>query len=570
MLERQKISKQKKKQISTQYNRPPNYSTSNTDHIHPLLQLQRTVGNQTVLRLLQSGTLQAKLRIDRLEGIYEKEATPIPPLKNSRQPLSEKKRFFLEKRFGINELTTVVQGRGRGLRIQMTPEQSESEEEGFVFMNSEIAGRIRQGLESESATYPSPLGEGRRIRPVNPDHVLRILNSSNLFKEAAAEAERLYFTSSTRTPELTFTFHLRPELGSEFQRAESRIVVEVSNLRAVVEAIVHEIVHSLHPAPSPARPTPRIGSVTRAEEAGVREEAQTIFEERQIITDIVSQEAWGSLTRNADIEPVPERAEDLHEEVRGSFRSGLPKLTYQEGFIIEEMKRLNRVSGMNEAEALEAAQALIDPTWRANPENFERFNISPEDIESHRRRIEVQEPVRPPSLSQAMESARLYRANRSWQRAFEGSNRLPDDIELSGSSRAFIEGFQSPLWRGAIPWVPTWAYARAMRREPYDSFERRQFYFDLLLQMRIEYDTIIHARQESGLVMRWFRTVPAESHDQALEFFEWLLIQEAMSGEWLSIGSPTPDPEVRGRHMDFLEARIGRDLRGISRRGLGD
>lgn len=45
--------------------------------LHPILQLQQTIGNQAVQRLLRAGVLQAKLRIGQPGDLYEQEADRV-------------------------------------------------------------------------------------------------------------------------------------------------------------------------------------------------------------------------------------------------------------------------------------------------------------------------------------------------------------------------------------------------------------------------------------------------------------------------------------------------------------
>ena len=45
--------------------------------VHPILQLQQTIGNQAVQRLLRSRTIQAKLSISQPGDIYEQEADRV-------------------------------------------------------------------------------------------------------------------------------------------------------------------------------------------------------------------------------------------------------------------------------------------------------------------------------------------------------------------------------------------------------------------------------------------------------------------------------------------------------------
>ena len=50
------------------------FRSSSVEHI---VHLQRTVGNRTVNRLLESGVIQAKLKIGQTGGVYEKEADRV-------------------------------------------------------------------------------------------------------------------------------------------------------------------------------------------------------------------------------------------------------------------------------------------------------------------------------------------------------------------------------------------------------------------------------------------------------------------------------------------------------------
>ncbi|KAF5424766.1 hypothetical protein C5S42_12595 [Candidatus Methanomarinus sp.] len=63
--------KQKNLNIHMRRRKHPQYINTSADHI---LYLQRTIGNQAVSRLLESGTLQAKLKIGQPGDIYEQEA----------------------------------------------------------------------------------------------------------------------------------------------------------------------------------------------------------------------------------------------------------------------------------------------------------------------------------------------------------------------------------------------------------------------------------------------------------------------------------------------------------------
>lgn len=65
-----KAGQQKRAHVSKVAAQPP-------APVHPLLQLQRTIGNQAILRLLRSGRLQAKLTIGQPGDVYEQEADRV-------------------------------------------------------------------------------------------------------------------------------------------------------------------------------------------------------------------------------------------------------------------------------------------------------------------------------------------------------------------------------------------------------------------------------------------------------------------------------------------------------------
>lgn len=53
------------------------YQQSINSPVKQILHLQRTIGNQAVLRLIRSGALQAKLKIGQPGDIYEQEANRL-------------------------------------------------------------------------------------------------------------------------------------------------------------------------------------------------------------------------------------------------------------------------------------------------------------------------------------------------------------------------------------------------------------------------------------------------------------------------------------------------------------
>src|SRR5438132_1245685 len=61
--------------------------------LHPLLRLQRNIGNQAVLKLLRSRTLQAKLTVNRPGNIYEQKADRVAEqiVSTTRPPVVQRK-----------------------------------------------------------------------------------------------------------------------------------------------------------------------------------------------------------------------------------------------------------------------------------------------------------------------------------------------------------------------------------------------------------------------------------------------------------------------------------------------
>jgi len=70
-------SPEKAKQRNARRESRPDSAPSLHGGLHPLLQLQRTIGNRAVNRLLQSRTLQAKLTVSQPHDPYEQEADRV-------------------------------------------------------------------------------------------------------------------------------------------------------------------------------------------------------------------------------------------------------------------------------------------------------------------------------------------------------------------------------------------------------------------------------------------------------------------------------------------------------------
>jgi hypothetical protein len=433
-----------------------------------------------------------------------------------------------------HELTHVVQqGFGHAPAIQFACRPPAR----FDFAASTIAARIRAEL--AQITVPNPTPGGAALPRVDPARILTILASSNCFLRDAQTIERNYFArggpTGGRAP-LTFRFHEDPQIGSQFAREQGghRVDVEVERgattaaPQALVRRIVHEVAHATH---GPATPQPRrgAGAVTSAEEAGVAEERQTRTRENEIMDEIASAQGWS-------VSPTPARAED----VRASFRSGRLMLTYQEYFIVEEMKRRNRVPRLDEAQAVAAARQMAETggVESVSPGSVSTFTFDRAAVTRHRGTAAAV-PVEPPGIDDALECARLGQSSRP------PANRTAACSELLR------------ILRGADPL-------------PFERVARRERMNVILMDWRLlRYQQQMQAYRASSAFIRWYDGLPpAVSGDaRTLRFFEWALIAESMSREWRSLDRL--DAEVRRRHFEFLREFLramnaGGLLRGIS------
>ena len=295
---------------------------------------------------------------------------------------------------------------------------------------------------------------------------------------------------------------------------------------ALVRGIVHEIVHASHRAPAP-RARRGAGTVTSAEESGITEEAGTRATENEIMAEIASSQGW-TLT------PTPTGAE----EVRADLRSGLPRLTYQEFFIVNEMKNRNRVPGLDEASAVSAARDMVGThaVGYVGQESVAGFTFTANTVQSERR-LAAQTPIAPLGIEEALECARQGQSNRPPANPSAGCQELLSIIRGEG-----------PL-----------SYERTERRAQMHDILRRW------TQQRYQHQVAIH--EASSRFIRWYDSLPPELRtrqgNRALSFFQWVFIAESMSSEWQNAGLVSSD--IRRRHLDFLSTMIGRDLSGISR-----
>jgi len=404
----------------------------------------------------------------------------------------------------------------------------------FDFAKSSIASQIRDGL--GQITVPSRDPGGAPNPRVDPGTVLSILGTSGCFLQDAQTIERTYFARGGPTggrTTLALRLHENPDIGSQFTTSEPsahRIYVEVeagvttATPQALVRRIVHEIAHATH-RPSTPRPPRGIGAVTVVEEAGVAEEAQTRARENEIMAEIAASEGWTDT-------PTPAKPND----VRASLRSGLPKLTYQEYFIVEEMKRRSRMPGLDEAQAIGAARkmAATGGVEYVSPRSTSTFTFDKGAVARHAE-IAASSPVAPPGLDDAMNCARLAQ-----------SSRPPVDVSAGCLQLQRILRGEPPL--------------------PYEDPPRRARVRDILMKWKSgPYQLQLESYHSSSAFVEWYDGLPPKlkGSSQTLGFFHWLLIAESMSREWQSVSGA--EEEVRRRHLEFLKVMIGDGLlRGIS------
>ena len=120
-------------------------SGSKASSVDRILYLQRTIGNQAVLRLIRSKALQAKLRIGQPGDVYEQEADRVadavmrmPEPEMQRQVDEEEEEEILQTKPLVDQITPLVQ------------RQVEEEEEMLQAKSREDAtSEVSYGLESQ-------------------------------------------------------------------------------------------------------------------------------------------------------------------------------------------------------------------------------------------------------------------------------------------------------------------------------------------------------------------------------------------------------------------------------------
>lgn len=263
------------------------------------------------------------------------------------------------RRLLAHELTHVLQQRRMGSAMVQWACRPARGYAASDFSNGPIADQIRRELAKPQFT-PPPARPGERPVPrFAPDEVIAALTSSNCFLRDAQAIQNRYYAREGQPragmPPLQIRLHEEPETGSHFapESAAHRVEVEVgagagaeTALQTLIRRIVHELVHVRR---GPVAVGPASGPITTAEQTEISEEAGTRTRENEIMAEIAAARGW-------TLSPTPATPA----AVRESLRSGLPRLTYQEYAITEEMKRRNRVAGLDEGGAVAVARRMID------------------------------------------------------------------------------------------------------------------------------------------------------------------------------------------------------------------
>jgi hypothetical protein len=452
------------------------------------LALQRGVGNRAVADLLQRTGPTTSAALGAVQG--QAQQSPV------------------QLQAPADQLRTAGQ-RGRASPLQN-------------LKDSAIGMKIRDGL----AGVVVPTSDGG-VRPVvDPDKVLDILATSRLFREDAAFAQR-------RNPNLTFDFHLKSR-GTFTMREgpKTTIALRVTEvITDVVRAVVHEVRHASRRAQK--APLPKdIGDITRAEMRGVEEEVDTRSRENEIMLELI--DAGSLLGRDVG------GTSDDPAHVRSEFRSGDPKMTYQEKFIVEAMQEENRVSSLTGKKlglAEELAGELV-PEVPPSTATLRRFTINLAKLRKTAR--ETPEPELPEDKV-AWKWVRDY-----FTREFLHSGGRPESIpEAPEEARAFLIRLRrlfgyKPSKEELLSLLGAWRDERAA--------------VDLAKSLTPKFDKLL-------------RGVPITDQRRTVLFVEWSMIAKALGKDWdmAAMADEQERRRYRQRHLDFLAERLGRRLLGIDR-----
>ena len=445
------------------------------------------------------------------------------------QPQSPAGRHLL-----AHELTHVLQQRAGGQPIVQRRCALRRPPAGFDLATTGIWRQIRSGL--NAITRPNPQPRQPRLPLYNPASVLEILNSSNCFLHDAQTVEQNFPDRAGGLPSLIIRLHEREETGSHFIRRQapraSLIESQVTDqLDRTVRNIVHEIVHASHQAPQ--RATSGRRRVTRTEAAVIQEEAATRTRENDIMDELYRA---GRMTR------VAGSATELN-VIRADFVSGRPRLTYQENAIVGEMKTRYLSNDLSEARATGIARAFVAQGQmpQVSRANLSRFTLNESFVQPHELAV-GSAPIAPPGFREALICVNQY-------------------YHLSGSRLTRWRASASPACRELSRVINT----RSLQRDPQTqrlTLEGRGRLQEILRDRGLLYTRRLALHNARQGVVQLYRSL-LENNDQARFFFEWVLIGESMSAEWLALGdgaSARQRSRLRGRHRQLLRGRIGGGL----------
>jgi hypothetical protein len=110
-------------------------SQSISSPIEHILFLQRTIGNQAVGKLIDSGALQAKLRIGQPGDVYEREADRVAEqvMRMSEQKVSNGTKVSNPSR--NNSIQRKCPGCKKGTKIKKEEEEEKLQKKGILFIN---------------------------------------------------------------------------------------------------------------------------------------------------------------------------------------------------------------------------------------------------------------------------------------------------------------------------------------------------------------------------------------------------------------------------------------------------
>lgn len=409
------------------------------------------------------------------------------------------------------------------------------------------------GVTIQVRSQTAPSGWERTPR-VNPARVLRLLATSPCFLRDASAVDTTYCRGQGGcASRLNLDFHDLARRGSEFVPGRpATLRVEVTDLASVVRHIVHEIAHAVPARRRGTWPTAvrqgwgsRGGAVTRQVRLRLREESRTRQREHEVLQEIQASPDWASLLGTQRVPVTPHQPED----VRASFVSGEPRLTYQESFIVDAMQR-RYATGMTEDDKRRALSAVRGMLAAQVPQpsrgNVAYYRLAPQGLAAHRTRLQQAAPSPAPPELAVRDCIEIYNRHR---------RRLgPARAQLRQRHRycpAFIALFQREL---QIPF--------SVRNDA-----GRAHALTLHNTMRDRYERLMVARQASTAVTRWYEGLSAplrrtpHSRITAWRYLSWVLIGEAMSREWASHRSA--DPVIRRRHLELMMAVGGGLLTGV-------